>query len=336
MLRTPQVRPWALALSLMVGALLLLGVTAVLASPPLEPLNQLPTPPPLESSTPIPPTLPPVPTIPPLPTIPPGPTETPAPAGLGGGTGFLAILEGHVWEDGDTARPLADVKVRYTSDGVNADVTTDKRGYFKFLNVGPDDGVLDLNDARYQSGTGGVVIKPLLGQTVLVNLAALPKGKSVDSKVTLSSNASTANAAAGQTVTITLKVTNGTQWVVSGLMLGDQLPDGLAVAGVTTSRGDVLAKGPSVVAVDLNALAAGDSATVHIIALVKKDGASGLAANRATLLYREGPAVSAQATLNLAGGPNTLPVTGVGVPVVALLALIAILVVARRMRTRTA
>ena len=241
-----------------------------------------------------------------------------------------------MWENGDTAGPLSGIKVRYTSDGVNYDVATDQKGYFRFANVGPDDGVLDLYDARYQSGTGGVVIKPLLGQTILVNLAALPKGKSVDSKVTLSSNTSTANAAAGQTVTITLKVTNGTQWVVSGLMLGDQLPAGLAVAGVTTSRGDVLAKGPSVVAVDLNALAAGDSATVHIIALVKKDGASGSAANRATLLYREGPAVSAQATLNLAGGPNTLPVTGVGVPVVALLALTAILVVAHRMRTRTA
>jgi uncharacterized repeat protein (TIGR01451 family) len=246
------------------------------------------------------------------------------------------MLEGYVWEEGDTFRPLSGVTVRYTSDGVNYDMATDKKGYFRFLNIGPDDGVLELNDAKYQSGTGGVVIKPILGQTLRVNLAALPKGKVAASKVALSASASSANTAAGQTVTFTLKVTNGTQGIIAGLMLGDQLPDGLMVSGVTTSRGDVLAHGPGVVAVDLNTLAAGDSATVNIITLAKKDAASGPGVNRATLLYREGPAISAQTSVSLAAGPSTLPVTGVGIPVAVIVVLAAILLVARRLRMRTA
>lgn len=245
------------------------------------------------------------------------------------------MLEGYVWEEGDTFRPLANVKVRYTSDGVNVDTYTDSQGYFRFVNVGPDNGVLELDDPKWQSGTGGVVIMPPLGQTVRVNLAALPKGKTAASQVTLSARASAASAAAGQTVTFTLKVTNGTKGVISGLMLGDQIPDGMAVSGVATSRGDVLAGGPGIVMVDLNALAAGDSATVTIVALVNKDMASS-GVNRATLLYREGPAISAQMTIGLTSEPATLPVTGIGVPIVTVVALVAILLVARRLRMKPA
>ena len=254
----------------------------------------------------------------------------------GGGTGFLAVLEGMVWEEGDTFRPLAGVKVRYTSDGVSVDVATDKNGYFKFVNVGADPGTLDLADVNWQSGTGGVIVKPPLGQTLRINLAALPKGKSLASKVTLASSASAASASAGQMVTITLKVNNGTAGVVSGLELGDQLPDGLTVSGITTSRGDVISRGPNIVAVDLGALAAGDSATVNIMALVNKSAATVQTANRATLAYREGPAISAQAGMTLTAGPATLPVTGVGLPIVATVALAVILLVARWLRVKPA
>jgi uncharacterized repeat protein (TIGR01451 family) len=175
-----------------------------------------------------------------------------------------------------------------------------------------------------------------LGQTLRINLAALTKGKSVASKVTLASSASAASALAGQTVTVTLKVNNGTAGVVSGLTLGDQLPDGLTVSGVTTSRGDVVGRSSNLVMVDLGALAAGDSATVNIVALVIKTSATMQTANRATLAYREGPAMSAQAAMTLAGGPTTLPVTGIGLPIVAVLVLVIILFVARRLRVRPA
>ncbi len=246
------------------------------------------------------------------------------------------MLEGTVWEDGDTFRPLADAKVRYTSDGVSVDVTTDKKGYFKFVNIGADWGMLDLVDGNWQSGTGGVIVKPPLGQTLRINLAALPKGKTAASKVTLASSVSAASAPAGQMVTFTLKVTNGTADIVSGLVVGDQLPDGVTVAGVTTSRGDVIGHGSSLVTVDLGALAAGDSATVNIVATVDKTAATMQTANRATLFFREGPAISAQAKMTLASSPATLPKTGVGLPIVASVALAAILLVARRLRVRPA
>jgi len=171
------------------------------------------------------------------------PAATPGPGG-NGGTGFLAVLEGNVWEEGDTFRPLAGTKVRYTSEGVSVDVLTDKKGFFRLVNIGPDPGTLDLADSDWQSGTGGVIVKPPLGQTLRINLAALPKGKSAASKVTLASSASAASASAGQIVTFTFKVTNGTASAVSGLTLGDQLPDGFTLAGVTISRGDVIGRFP--------------------------------------------------------------------------------------------
>ena len=296
---------WGIMILMAVTMVVALGASATFAAPPAETAHYLPT----------------------------IPAATPAASG-GGGTGFLAVLEGTVWEEGDTFRPLAGAKVRYTSDGVSVDVTTDKNGYYKFVNVGADPGVLDLVESNWQSGTGGVLVKPPLGQTVRINLAALPKGKSAASKVTLASSVSAASASAGQMVTFTLKVTNGTSSVVSGLTLGDQLPDAVTLAGVTTSRGDVVARGPGVVTVDLGALAAGDSATVNIVATVNKTVATMQTANRATLFYREGPAISTQAGMTVAGGPATLPVTGSGLPIVAVVTLAVILWVARSLRVK--
>ena len=177
---------------------------------------------------------------------------------------------------------------------------------------------------------GGVVVQPPVGIKLRVNLAALPKGKALTSKVTLASNA----AASGQTVTFTLKVLNGTQGVVSGLTLGNQLPDGMALASVTTSRGDVVGQSPGAVTVDLNSLAAGDSASVTVVALMNQAGAN-KAANRATLFYREGPAISTQ-TAMAASGPATLPVTGIGLPIMLVLVLAVILLLARKLRIRPA
>ena len=296
---------WGIMILMAVMVVVALGASATFAAPPAEMAHYLPT----------------------------IPAATPAASG-GGSTGFLAVLEGTVWEEGDTFRPLAGAKVRYTSDGVSVDVTTDKNGYYKFVNVGADPGVLDLVESNWQSGTGGVLVKPPLGQTVRINLAALPKGKSAASKVTLASSVSAASASAGQMVTFTLKVTNGTSSVVSGLTLGDQLPDAVTLAGVTTSRGDVVARGPGVVTVDLGALAAGDSATVNVVATVNKTVATMQTANRATLFYREGPAISTQAGMTVAGGPATLPVTGSGLPIVAVVTLAVILWVARSLRVK--
>jgi len=300
-----------------IGIALLIGASAVLASPASEPLDQGPPPPPPSTDTP------------PAPP-PPGPTSTPAPDGGGEGTGFLAELDGFVWQNGDPAAPLGGVVVRYVSDGVAVDVTTDPQGHFRFVNVGPDLGTLDLADAQWQSGMGVVVVQPPVGYKLRVNLAALPKGKVLTSKVTLTSNA----VSSGQTVAFTLKVLNGTQGVVSGLTLGDQLPDGMTVASVTTSRGDVIGRSPSAVTVDLNSLSAGDSATVTVVALMTQAGAN-KAANRATLFYREGPAISTQ-TVAAASGPTTLPVTGIGLPILLVIVLAVILLLARRLRIRPA
>jgi uncharacterized repeat protein (TIGR01451 family) len=306
-----------------IGIVLLIGTSAVLAAPTSEQPYQPPPP-----STDTPPAPPPTdtPVVPP----PPGPTSTPAPGGGGEGTGFLAELDGFVWQNGDPAAPLGGVAVRYVSDGVAVDATTDPQGHFGFVNVGPDLGTLDLADAQWQSGMGGVIVQPPVGYKLRVNLAALPKGKSLTSKVTLTSNA----VSSGQTVTFTLKVLNGTQGVVSGLTLGDQLPDGMSLGSVTTSRGDVVGHSPSAVTVDLNSLAAGDSATVTVVALMTQAGAN-KAANRATLFYREGPAISTQ-TVAAASGPTTLPVTGIGLPIVLVVVLAVILLLARRLRVRPA
>ena len=299
-----------------IGIALLIGASAVLASPASEPLDQGSPPPPPPSDTP------------PAPP-PPGPTSTPAPDGGGEGTGFLAELDGFVWQNGDPAAPLGGVVVRYVSDGVAVDVTTDPQGHFRFANIGPDLGTLDLADAQWQSGMGGVVVQPPVGYKLRVNLAAMPKGKVLTSKVTLTSNA----VSSGQTVAFTLKVLNGTQGVVSGLTLGDQLPDGMTVASVTTSRGDVIGRSPSAVTVDLNSLSAGDSATVTVVALTQ--AGVNKAANRATLFYREGPAISTQ-TVAAASGPTTLPVTGIGLPILLVIVLAVILLLARRLRIRPA
>ena len=297
-----------------IGIMLLIGASAVLAAPTSELPYQ---PPPPSSPTDTPPAPP-----------PPGATSTPAPGGGGEGTGFLAELDGFVWQNGDPAAPLGGVVVRYISDGVAIDVTTDPQGHFRFVNVGPDLGTLDLADAQWQSGMGGVIVQPPVGYKLRVNLAAMSKGKVLTSKVTLTSNA----VSSGQTVAFTLKVLNGTQGVVSGLTLGDQLPDGMTLASVTTSRGDIVGRSPSAVTVDLNSLSAGDSATVTVVALMTQAGAN-KTSNRATLFYREGPAVSTQ-TVAAASGPTTLPVTGIGLPVLLVTALAIILLLARRLRTK--
>ena len=297
-----------------IGVALLIGASVALAAPTSE-LPYQPPPPPSDT-----------PSAPP----PPGPTSTPAPGGGREGTGFLAELEGFVWKNGDPAAPLGGVVVRYVSDGVTADATTDANGHFKFVNIGPDLGTLDLAEAQWQSGMGGVVLQPPLGFKLRANLAAMPKGKALTSKVTLTSNA----VSSGQMVTFTLKVLNGTQGVVSGLTLGNQLPDGMTLASVTTSRGDVVGHSPSAVTVDLNSLAAGDSASVTVVALMNQAGAN-KAANRATLFYREGPAISTQ-TVAAVSGPATLPVTGIGLPIVLVLVLAVILLLARRLRIRPA
>jgi uncharacterized repeat protein (TIGR01451 family) len=298
-------------MALFIGVVLLIGASAALAAP----TSELPLQPPPPSDTP---------PVPP----PPGPTSTPAPGGGGEGTGFLAELDGFVWQNGDPAAPLGGMVVRYVSDGVTTDVTTDAKGHFKFLNIGPDLGTLDLAEAQWQSGMGVVVVQPPLGYKLRVNLAAMPKGKALTSKVTLASSA----VSSGQMVTFTLKVLNGTQGVVSGLTLGEQLPDGMTLASVMTSRGDVVGHSPSAVTVDLNALSAGDSATVTVVALMNQAGAN-KAANRATLFYREGPAISTQ-TVAAASGPTTLPVTGIGLPILLIAALAVILLLARRLRTK--
>jgi hypothetical protein len=62
--------------------------------------------------------------------------------------------------------------------------------------------------------------------------------------------------------------------------------------------------------------------------------ASASAANRATLFYREGPAISSQTAVGVAGGPKTLPVTGVGLPIVTIVLLVAIVLVARWLRVK--
>ena len=89
-----------------IGVALLIGASVALAAPASAPLDQGPPPPP-----------------------PPDPVSTPAPGGGGEGTGFLAELEGFVWQNGDPAAPLGGVVVRYVSDGVTADATTDANGH---------------------------------------------------------------------------------------------------------------------------------------------------------------------------------------------------------------
>ena len=273
----------------------------------------------------------------PPPPPPPPPPPSPPPAeggGNGSGTGFLAELDGYVWENGDSHKPVSGVVVRFATGGLNIDVTTDARGHFQFFNLGPDVGTLDLADSKWQSGTGGVVLQPPLGRRLKANLAALPKGKALGSQVTLISSPSSSRAVAGETVTFNLKVTNGTPNVISGLMLGDQLPDGMTVLNVATSRGDVVSRSANAVTVDLNALAAGDSATVTIVAQVAQDAKTSVAANRATVFYGEGAAVGSGGQVGVLSGPQALPVTGIGLPIVAVAVLAIILVLARRLRVK--
>jgi len=262
------------------------------------------------------------------------PPPPPPGAGGNGGTGFLAELDGFVWENGDTQKPLSGVVVRYTSDGISIDVTTDRRGHFTFANLGPDVGTLDLVDSQWQSGTGGIVLQPPPGRRLQVNLAALPKGKALASKVTLTTSSSSSRTQAGETITFNLKVVNGTQDPVSGLTLGDQLPDGMTVLGVTTSRGDVVGRSANTVTVDLNTLASADSATVTIVAQVAQNVKTSAAANRATVFYSEGPAVSTRGSGGALVSPQALPVTGIGLPIVAVLVLTAILLLARGLRAK--
>jgi hypothetical protein len=52
------------------------------------------------------------------------------------------------------------------------------------------------------------------------------------------------------------------------------------------------------------------------------------------LFYREGPAISTQ-TVAAASGPTTLPVTGIGLPILSVVVLAVILLMARRLRTNS-
>jgi len=291
----------------------LIGLMAALLALPVAPSSAGPL---RQTATPVRPTL--------------------TPAGPAASIDENPSLAGYVWVNGDVFVPAAGVAVRFAGDGFELAALTDVNGYYQFTQIGQDVGFLNVsgNGNDWKASVKDVALSVPPGSSLRVNFSA-SQGSPEKGPKLVSVSVLPSLVGAGQTVTTTVKVTNSTGSKLSGVWLTHLLPDGLAISGVTTDRGDALTVG-SLVMANLGDMAPGDSATFTISGVAPNDGGpQGNLPIVASLISREGISAQASASLKGMGGPVTLPVTGSNEWLVwAGLALAALLIGAHQARRR--
>ena len=245
-------------------------------------------------------------------------------------------LAGYVWVNGDVFVPVAGVPVRFAGDGFELATITDVNGYYEFVQVGQDVGVLNVagDGTPWKASVKDVALSVQPGQSLRVNFSA-SQASPAKGPALVSVAVKPELVGAGQTVSVTVKAMNTTAQKLSAVWLTHLLPGGLTVSSLTTDRGDALAAGQLALA-QLGDLAPGDTAAFVIVALAANDGGpQGSLPIVASLISHEGVAVQASASLKGSGGPGMLPVTGSSEWLVWIgLALAALLVGARQARRR--
>jgi uncharacterized repeat protein (TIGR01451 family) len=112
----------------------------------------------------------------------------------------------------------------------------------------------------------------------------------------------------GQSAVFYLTLKNGMAHAISHVFLTDYLPNGLAVAEVTSSLGSVEVLNGRMVTVYVGELAQGAEATIQISVQADPALAYGTSLkNTATLLYAESAADQAWATLVVGGAASAAP-----------------------------
>jgi len=211
-------------------------------------------------------------------------------------------------------------------DGWSVGATTDTKGNYAFGRLGYDVGLLNVvleKGSGWEPVTQDIAIVPRPELGLVVNLGVRRDGAGPLPLVpTLEVNRQTVNQ--GDVVTFTVRVQNGLETKVSGVMVTDLLPQGLALSGVRTSRGDPFTQG-NYAAAYIGDLGPGEEAVVEIVADVT-DGAFSPVVNRVSLIYREHAAAQATVQLNVHGAqPAMLPVTGFGLPLAGVVLAAALL-----------
>lgn len=269
----------------------------------------------------------------PAPTATLGPDATPAPA-VEAHTG--PNLRGRVINL-STGESESGVAVVFTSaDSISVEVITGDDGKFAF-DLGAVNGVLNAIPPR-GSGlipvTKDIAVRPKTGVETVVNLGISPNGSGAPPlipRVAVTPD----SVGVGKNMTITVIVQNTLPDAVSGAVVTNWLPASLVPVSIHSSTGNPYFS-DNLAIVELGRLDAGSGALVEIVAQsTRGSSAASALQGKVSLFYRENAAAQAYARGSLNGAtPVTLPVTGVGAPIIGLL-LITVLVVAGWLRRQT-
>lgn len=276
-------------------------------------------------------------TTPPTPIVTPSKTVVPPLPEPGSITSLSPSLHGTIINWGFRNEP--NVPVRVSGVDWHLDTASDATGHYLFERLGNDVVWLNIilpDESNVKPLTTDVAVRPAIGRETVINLGVYEGSKALALPVSHTMEANTAQAQPGDRVTFTIHIKNNLIAPITHAQLTDYLPAGLGFVSADSDHGPVDHADDLVVA-RLGTIGPDDEATVTIITLVEPDGAeSWTLTNRSSLLYRESIATQASATITvLAGQTNELPVTGIGLPLAAL-GLGALLLVARRLRTRSA
>ena len=235
-----------------------------------------------------------------------------------------------------TGEAVSDVVVVFTTGDVSVEVVTDENGEYAF-DLGTANGVLNVVPPQ-QSGlkplTPDVAVRSIVGVETVVNLGVSLNGR-VAPPLLPTVTVSPASVGVGENITVTVMVKNTLPYAISGAMITDQLPDGLVPVGVRASTGNAYFSA-NLAVVELGRLDAGSGALFEIVAQVTNSRAvAAVLQSKVSFFFREDVAAQAQALGSSTGAtPTVLPVTGMGLPLLAL-AVLAAVVIAGWLRRRT-
>jgi uncharacterized repeat protein (TIGR01451 family) len=235
-----------------------------------------------------------------------------------------------------TGETESDVTVVFTTGDISVEMVTDESGEYAF-ELGTANGVLNAFPPRelgLRPVTADVAVQPRTGVVTVVNLGVSPDGNGAP-PLFPSVKVSPPSARVGELITITVLVKNTFPHAISGAMVTNWLPNGLIPVSVTSSTGNPYFS-ENMAIVEVGRLDAFAGALVEIVAEVTNSQAVALAKrSRVSFFFQENAAAQAQAAGNSSSvAPTVLPVTGVGLPLIAVV-LIGVVVVAGWLRRRS-
>jgi len=230
----------------------------------------------------------------------PGPTALPSAAPCESICGQVINLENNGGEPAQS--------VRFSGAGWSVETTSDGNGNYAYGRLGTEVGLLNLvvpEGSDLHPVTTDIAIAPVPGWPIVVNLGAYRTSWRGPLLVP-TAWASPSWVRPGGQVTFTVRVENRLPTKISGVMVTDLLPGGLALIGVTSDRGDTSRAG-NYGAAFIGDLGPGETATVLLIADVDDDAPSGTVRNRVSLIYREHAAGQAVASVTVGWTPPATP-----------------------------